>query len=115
MRFGGWRSVWRSFSCFWHAHGYHLSATPATRREFWENKLRENRERDSRALSALGLGGWRVLTIWECALRGRDRQDLVAVIDACERFLNRPEIRNATIEGLQSGLAGLYPEPRHVP
>ena len=39
----------------------------------------------------------------------------VAVIEACERFLNRPEIRNATIAGLQSGLAGLYPEPRHVP
>jgi DNA mismatch endonuclease, patch repair protein len=96
-------------------HLSHLSATPATRREFWENKLRENRERDSRALSALSLTGWRVLTVREYALRGKDRQDLVAVIEACEGFLNRPEIRNATIAGLQSGLAGLNPEPRHVP
>ena len=113
--FPGRRALIMIHGCFWHAHGCHLSATPATRREFWENKLRENRERDSRALSALSLAGWRVLTVWECALRGKDRQDPVAVVEACERFLNRPEIRNATIAGLQSGPAGLYPEPRHVP
>jgi G:T-mismatch repair DNA endonuclease (very short patch repair protein) len=43
--------------------------------------------------------GWRVIIVWECTLRGTRRQDLVSVIDACERFLNRPEIRSAMIAG----------------
>ena len=58
-------------------------------------------------LHTLSLAGWRVLVVWECALRGKDRQDLAAVIDACERFLNHPEIREAVIEGSGSGVAGL--------
>ena len=105
MRVLTMRPKYGQASPFWHAHGCHLSATPVTRREFWENKLGENRERDCRVLSALSLAGWRVLTVWECALRGKDRQDLVAVTDACERFLNLPEIRNATTAVLQSELA----------
>ena len=105
--FPGRRALIMIHGCFWHAHGCHLSAIPATRRAFWENKLRENRARDGRVLNALSLAGWRVLIVWECALRGKDRQDLVAVIDACERFLNQPEIRDAVIEGWRSGVAGL--------
>lgn len=103
--FPGRRALIMIHGCFWHAHGCHLSATPATRREFWEQKLRENRARDDRVLNALSLAGWRVLTVWECALRGKNRQDPGAVIDACERFLNHPEVRCATIEGLSRGSA----------
>jgi hypothetical protein len=51
------------------------------------------------ALIALNLGGWRVLTVWECALRGKHRQDLAAVIDACEGFLNRPDILHSDMSG----------------
>ncbi|MBK1718385.1 very short patch repair endonuclease [Thiocystis violacea] len=41
--FPGRRALILIHGCFWHAHGCHLSATPTTRREFWENKLRESR------------------------------------------------------------------------
>ncbi|MDO8312711.1 MAG: hypothetical protein Q7T25_12305, partial [Sideroxyarcus sp.] len=33
-----------------------------------------NAERDRKAIEALQLAGWRVLIIWECALRGRAKR-----------------------------------------
>lgn len=56
--------------CFWHAHagclGFRL---PKSNRKFWVAKFRRNRERDRRACIWLEEHGWRVLTVWECALR----------------------------------------------
>ncbi|TXC66171.1 DNA mismatch endonuclease Vsr [Piscinibacter aquaticus] len=59
--------------CFWHAHGCALSKLPATRQDFWKQKLEGNAARDRRAIDALQAAGWRVLVIWECALRGPAR------------------------------------------
>jgi DNA mismatch endonuclease (patch repair protein) len=59
--------------CFWHRHvGCRYSKLPATRPEFWTAKLEGNRERDARAVQALQAMGWRVLIIWECAVRDRE-------------------------------------------
>ncbi|ART53874.1 very short patch repair endonuclease [Acidovorax carolinensis] len=56
--------------CFWHAHqGCRLAKLPATRPDFWREKLGRNAARDEAAVSALSLQGWRVLVIWECYLR----------------------------------------------
>jgi DNA mismatch endonuclease (patch repair protein) len=60
--------------CFWHGHGCHLFKVPATRTEFWLTKIQANRNRDYRDESKLLASGWRVLTIWECALKGRLKQ-----------------------------------------
>ena len=46
---------------------------PATRPEFWRHKIEGNIARDRAALAALHAGGWRVMVIWECALRGKAR------------------------------------------
>jgi DNA mismatch endonuclease (patch repair protein) len=73
--------------CFWHLHGCALSKLPATRREFWEAKLTVNSQRDSKAVQELQARKWRVLIIWECALRGRNRPELSEVLDASVRFL----------------------------
>lgn len=59
--------------CFWHGHDCHLFRMPGTRPEFWEKKMRTNRARDVRAQHALRTKGWRVLTVWECALKGKLR------------------------------------------
>jgi DNA mismatch endonuclease (patch repair protein) len=62
--------------CFWHRHGCSLSSEPATRRRFWQAKFDANVARDRRNARALRALGWRVLTVWECALRtnaGRER------------------------------------------
>jgi DNA mismatch endonuclease (patch repair protein) len=55
--------------CFWHWHGCQFSKLPASNKDFWLAKLSANRDRDVRVLTQLTEKGWRVVTIWECALR----------------------------------------------
>lgn len=50
--------------CFWHGCPLH-SAKPKNNREFWEQKLRRNVERDGEQAKWLVSKGWRVLRIWE--------------------------------------------------
>ncbi len=56
--------------CFWHGHqGCKRATIPATRAEFWENKIFGNKERDSRNIVALENLGYRWLIIWQCELK----------------------------------------------
>ncbi len=66
--------------CFWHGHDCHLFRVPATRPEFWRDKIDQNRMRDARARRQLHEKGWRVGTIWECSIRGGDSPGLAKVI-----------------------------------
>ncbi|MEO9589294.1 MULTISPECIES: very short patch repair endonuclease [Marinobacter] len=60
--------------CFWHGHiGCPKARLPATNQNFWKEKITTNQERDQRNTYALSEMGWRVLEVWECALRGRGR------------------------------------------
>ena len=64
------RAVIFVHGCFWHHHeGCRYATTPATRQEFWLDKFQQNRQRDVLATSALEAAGWRVATVWECALK----------------------------------------------
>lgn len=81
------RSVIFVHGCFWHGHRCHLFTLPATRVAFWQSKIAANAERDVRAIDALRLTGWRVLIVWECALRGRQRLDLDSVLHTIEQFV----------------------------
>jgi len=57
--------------CFWHRHrNCCFATTPSTRPEFWTAKFSANIERDKRNIAALQQCGWRVATVWECALKG---------------------------------------------
>lgn len=58
--------------CFWHGHGCHLFKLPSSNQEFWAEKIQKNSSRDSRNRQLLEEQGWRVLDIWECALRGKE-------------------------------------------
>ena len=60
---------------------------PATRPEFWREKIARNRERDLAALEGLRLAGWRALVVWECALRGPGRRTVEGVLDRCAAFV----------------------------
>jgi DNA mismatch endonuclease (patch repair protein) len=56
--------------CFWHRHqGCFYATSPATRKEFWRNKLNGNVLRDHRQQKALIEQGWRILVVWECGIR----------------------------------------------
>ena len=66
--------------CFWHGHDCYLHKLPSTRTQFWKAKIEINRQRDDTVRKTLRDTGWRVLTIWECALRGREKLGLDAVV-----------------------------------
>jgi DNA mismatch endonuclease (patch repair protein) len=62
--------------CFWHGHGCHLFKVPATRTEFWMGKIQSNCDRDRQNEEKLLATGWRIITVWECALKGRLKRPL---------------------------------------
>ncbi len=65
-----YRAVIFVHGCFWHRHaGCRYATVPATRPEFWAAKFEANVARDAAVQSALRETGWRVATVWECALR----------------------------------------------
>lgn len=68
--------------CFWHRHSNcRFATTPATRPEFWTAKFSANIERDERNVAVLLENGWRIATVWECALKsggGSRVADLIA-------------------------------------
>lgn len=87
--FPRYRAVIFVHGCFWHGHDCPLFRWPATRREFWEKKIKDNRARDARAIEALQNAGWRVLIVWECALRGPERWSRDNILGEAGTFLIR--------------------------
>ncbi|EJL84697.1 DNA mismatch endonuclease Vsr [Pantoea sp. BIGb0393] len=73
--------------CFWHRHHCYLFKMPATRTEFWSGKINSNVERDRRYIEQLREGGWKVLIVWECALRGKLQLADGALIERLEEWL----------------------------
>lgn len=74
--------------CFWHQHTCAKSAIPQSRTEWWTDKLSANRRRDRESRRRLRSLDWRVLTIWECALRKADASGRTeALADRIEAFL----------------------------
>ncbi len=83
--------------CYWHGHHCHLFRLPATNTEFWCEKIERNRRRDEEVLLALRASGTRVMTVWECAIRGKGPEAVGLVADRLAAWLcgNEPtgEIR----------------------
>ena len=65
--------------CFWHGCPKH-GTRPKQNREFWDAKIRRNRERDKEVNRQLRKAGWLRLRIWEHELSGRKEARLVARI-----------------------------------
>lgn len=74
------RAVIFVHGCFWHGHDCHLFKWPKTRPDFWEAKIKRNRTVDASARAQLLAEGWRVMQIWECALKGRAAPPLAEVM-----------------------------------
>lgn len=87
--FPKYRVVLFIHGCFWHAHGCALSKLPKTRQDFWKAKLLTNAQRDRRATEMLTSAGWRVLIIWECAIRGAGRNNERATLDCIANFIRQ--------------------------
>jgi len=64
------RAVILVHGCFWHRHfDCRYATTPSTRPDFWQGKFAANVARDTAVRATLLDTGWRVATIWGCALR----------------------------------------------
>lgn len=98
MVFPKYKAVIFIHGCFWHKHECHRFTWPATRKKFWKDKINGNAERDKRHMAALKAAGWRVLIVWECALKGKGRLSLDKVIDSAAEWLDCG-IRNKVIKG----------------
>lgn len=92
------RAVIFVHGCFWHGHDCHLFKWPGTRPEFWRAKIGRNREVDAAAEAKLLAVGWRVATVWECALKGREKLAISEVADTLEQWLVSPALQ-LTIKG----------------
>ena len=73
--------------CFWHGHECHLFKWPKTREDFWHEKISANTIRDSKNAGALLALGFRVLTVWECAIKGSTRLDHKYLMDTISDWI----------------------------
>jgi len=85
--FPKYRAVIFVHGCFWHAHECALFKWPKTREDFWKGKIGKNRIRDLAVMDELARQGWRVLIVWECALKGKGRIPIEEIVDSCAKWL----------------------------
>ena len=65
--------------CFWHHHpDCKIATMPKTNTEFWQSKIKRNRQRDLENYWKLGELGWEVIVVWECELNHAHAAEAVA-------------------------------------
>lgn len=96
--------------CFWHRHaGCRYATTPATRPEFWLTKFAANVARDTAVKTALLESGWRVATVWECALRKPWQVEATADLMADWLATDSTEIEIGEVQAGRSLLSSSLP------
>ena len=73
--------------CFWHGHKCSLFVLPKTRTEFWKNKIAGNSNNDLKCTGKLLELGWRIATIWECSLKGKDKWNIDDLVKILTRWI----------------------------
>lgn len=100
-----WKAIVHINGCLWHGHDCPAFKMPASNREFWQAKIGRNQERDASTNASLAALGWRVLTVWECALRGAGKLQPDALGEAMVAFI-RGEQTVSELAGGQLGHPG---------
>ena len=74
--------------CFWHGHDdCRRAALPNSNKNFWNEKIQANKDRDIRNQRKLVEIGVNCLTVWECQLK-----DIKAVTQRLVEFLGAPKL-----------------------
>lgn len=73
--------------CFWHGHACRYYKIPKTRSDFWLDKIGKNQARDRLQVTSLMQHGWRVLIVWECAVRSMKREKSPTLVDLIVAWL----------------------------
>lgn len=62
--------------CFWHGHqNCKYFVPPKTRTQWWLQKITNTQKRDRQAQIELQTLGWHTITIWECELKPKKREE----------------------------------------
>ena len=65
-----WNTCIFIHGCFWHHHdSCKFAYIPKSNTEFWTKKFQVNRERDLRNVDELKALNWKIVIIWECAIK----------------------------------------------
>ena len=68
--------------CFWHKHeGCKYFVWPKNNAEFWRDKIIANVKRDKRNYQLIQQQGWRVLVVWECELRSKEKEQTLRSLE----------------------------------
>jgi len=105
-----WKAIVQVNGCLWHGHDCPAFKMPASNRAFWQGKIRRNQERDASTTASLAAAGWRVMTVWECALRGAGKLQPDAFGEAMAVFI-RSEETASELAGEQLGRPGMPGQP----
>lgn len=74
-----YRTVIFVHGCFWHSHkGCKYFKIPQTRTNWWKAKLSVTEIQDREHQMDLRNQGWRVIVVWECALKGDESAKTLA-------------------------------------
>ncbi len=74
--------------CFWHGHeNCRLFRQPQTNADFWEKKIKANKERDARNYRSLVENGWHVFQIWECDLKAHPEETLSDLVNKIQAII----------------------------
>lgn len=73
--------------CFWHQHQCEMFHWPKSRTEWWRQKISANRAHDEAMQDKLRELGWRVLLVWECALKGKARYNPEQLLELISAWL----------------------------
>ncbi len=79
--------------CFWHGHDCRPALRPASRPDYWANRIARNRERNTRVFASLRQLGWRVLVVWECAVRNHQKLDAEQLADRLVAWLESSRLK----------------------
>ena len=67
--------------CFWHGHDCR-NTRPADHAEYWAKKRERNIRHDKEVTAMFEQRGWRVIRIWECELKKKNRELLFRKIES---------------------------------
>ena len=82
-----YRKIIFTHGCFWHQHNCYLFKIPATRTEFWMEKVGQNVSRDKEVCKKLRSDNWSIMVIWECAIKGKHKLSTQELSERVEEWI----------------------------
>ena len=82
--------------CFWHGHeGCRYFVLPKSNVTFWQSKIERNKVRDKKVQHKLAAMGWHCITVWECQLKKRLREQ---TLESLVYTLNHIYLQDRTVQ-----------------